>query len=65
MTSRTRFLAAVAVALCAAQARAQQDEQLGEPSKLVAPLSEVTSFPEAYRRIPFDLELLYHGPREV
>jgi hypothetical protein len=68
MRTRTRFLAVAAVALFAAQARAQED--LGETSKLDASrltvsLSEVTSFPEAYRRIPFDLELLFHGPRDI
>ncbi|MBM4014214.1 MAG: hypothetical protein FJ293_04520 [Planctomycetes bacterium] len=37
-----------------------------EPAKTTAiTLGEVTAFPEAYRRVPFDLELLYHGPRNV
>ncbi len=37
-----------------------------EPAKTTAiALTEVKAFPEAYRRVPFDLELLYHGPRSV
>jgi hypothetical protein len=63
MRTRTRFLAVAAVALFAAQVRAQ--ESLGEPIKGSVSLSEVSSFPEAYKRVPFDLELLFHGPRDL
>jgi hypothetical protein len=65
MTNRTRFLAVAFVALCAARARAGDDEPATDQVKLAVTLSEVTSFPEAYRRVPFELELLYHGPREL
>lgn len=64
MTNRTRFLAVAFAALCAVQARAGEDEP-NDDVKLSVSLAEVTSFPEAYRRVPFELELLYHGPREV
>src|SRR5262245_22374719 len=64
MTNRTRFLAVACAALCAVQARAGEDELNGD-GKLSVTLAEVSSFPEAYRRVPFELELLYHGPREL
>jgi hypothetical protein len=64
MTNRTRFLAVAFAVLCTAQARAGDDEPTDQV-KLAATLAEVTSFPEAYRRVPFELELLYHGPREL
>ena len=64
MTNRTRFLAVAFAVLCTAQARAGDDEPTDQV-KLSATLAEVTSFPEAYRRVPFELELLYHGPREL
>jgi len=64
MTNRTRFLAVAFAVLCTAQARAGDDEPTDQV-KLSATLAEVTSFPETYRRVPFELELLYHGPREL
>src|SRR5262249_38562488 len=64
MTNRTRFLAVAFAALCAAPAHAGEDE-LNDTVKLTASLTEVTNFPEAFRRVPFELELLYHGPREL
>src|SRR5574339_486363 len=66
MRTRTRYLVVAAAALFAAPARAQEEkEKLDESIKFSTTLTEVTSFPEAYRRIPFDLDLLYHGPRDL
>src|SRR5262245_29506948 len=66
MRTRTRYLVVAAAALFAAQARAQEEkEKLDDSIKFSTTLTEVTSFPEAYRRIPFDLDLLYHGPRDI
>jgi hypothetical protein len=61
MQSSRGLFAAVVLAGCTAFARG---EETPEKPTTVA-LSEVKAFPEAYRRVPFDLELVYHGPRNV
>lgn len=54
----------VVAAMLAASASAASGDDGTIKSSAVA-LSEVRTFPEAYRRVPFELELLYHGPRSV
>ncbi len=61
MTTRTRFLAACALATLAGFAKAADDDE----NRIAVTLAEVRAFPETYRRVPFDLALLYHGPRNV
>ncbi len=56
------FLAACALASFAGLAHAQEP---AETKRLVITLDEVRAFPEAYRRVPFELDLLYHGPRNL
>ncbi len=60
--SCTRFLAACALASFAGFARA---EEQAEPKRIAITLDEVRAFPEAYCRVPFELDLLYHGPRSL
>jgi hypothetical protein len=62
MTSSTRFLAGFAVAALAGLARAEDDDK---NARIPVTLTEVRAFPETYTRVPFDVALLYHGPREI
>lgn len=60
--SCTRFLAACALATFAGYARA---EEQADAKRIAITLDEVRAFPEAYCRVPFELDLLYHGPRSL
>ncbi len=60
--SCTRFLAACALASFAGFARA---EEQAETKRIAMTLDEVRAFPEAYCRVPFEIDLLYHGPRSL
>ncbi|MBL8841812.1 MAG: hypothetical protein JNL90_09835 [Planctomycetes bacterium] len=60
--SCTQFLAACALATFAGYARA---EEQADAKRIAITLDEVRAFPEAYCRVPFELDLLYHGPRSL
>ena len=60
--SCTAFLAACALAVFAGSARGEDE---ADEQKVTVSLAEVRAFPEAYRRVSFDVELLYHGPRSI
>ena len=59
--SCTSLLAAGILAAFAGIARGEEQAE----TRATIALKEVRAFPEAYRRVPFEVELLYHGPRNL
>lgn len=65
MKRAMQWFAAASFVLCSTDARAACRTDDDQQDQLPVTLGEVRAFPEAYKRVPFDLALLFHGPRDV